>query len=74
MPAQNATGNWVKVMQRIPVRIHINQAPARPALRAGEPHSYLFWNTVTQAGLSALNAEITRQATIVSYMDDFNSC
>lgn len=35
IPAQNATGNWVKVAQRIPVRIRI-QAPAdAPALRAG---------------------------------------
>ncbi|WP_110951813.1 HlyD family efflux transporter periplasmic adaptor subunit [Pseudomonas bohemica] len=24
LPAQNATGNWIKIVQRIPVRIHIN--------------------------------------------------
>ena len=35
LPAQNATGNWVKVVQRIPVRIAIFPAPNAPALRAG---------------------------------------
>ena len=35
LPAQNATGNWVKVVQRIPVRIAISPQPAAPALRAG---------------------------------------
>ncbi|HVU23696.1 MAG TPA: HlyD family secretion protein [Opitutus sp.] len=35
IPAQNASGNWVKVVQRIPVRISVeNPDPARP-LRAG---------------------------------------
>jgi membrane fusion protein (multidrug efflux system) len=29
LPAQNATGNWVKVTQRIPVRIAIDQKSAR---------------------------------------------
>ena len=35
LPAQNATGNWVKVVQRIPVRIEIVPAADAPALRAG---------------------------------------
>lgn len=29
LPAQNATGNWVKVTQRVPVRIVLDQASAR---------------------------------------------
>jgi len=29
LPAQNATGNWVKVTQRVPVRIAIDSKPAR---------------------------------------------
>jgi membrane fusion protein (multidrug efflux system) len=29
LPAQNANGNWVKVTQRIPVRIAIDGRPAR---------------------------------------------
>ena len=35
LPAQNATGNWVKVVQRIPVRITISPRPDAPELRAG---------------------------------------
>jgi len=35
LPAQNATGNWVKVVQRIPVRIALDQSQAGPDLRAG---------------------------------------
>ena len=27
LPAQNATGNWVKVVQRVPVRIHFSSDP-----------------------------------------------
>ncbi len=35
LPAQNASGNWVKVVQRIPVRIHIDFQKGDPELRAG---------------------------------------
>ena len=35
LPPQNATGNWVKVVQRIPVRIRVEQPPGQPQLRAG---------------------------------------
>jgi membrane fusion protein (multidrug efflux system) len=35
LPAQNATGNWVKVVQRIPVRIALSPEGDMPALRAG---------------------------------------
>ncbi len=35
LPAQNTSGNWVKVVQRIPVRITIERAPNDPPLRAG---------------------------------------
>lgn len=36
LPPQNATGNWVKVVQRIPVRLELEQAPDdAPVLRAG---------------------------------------
>lgn len=30
LPAQNATGNWVKVTQRVPVRIKLDCTPDRP--------------------------------------------
>jgi membrane fusion protein (multidrug efflux system) len=32
LPAQNANGNWVKVTQRVPVRIAIDGKPARPMI------------------------------------------
>lgn len=36
LPAQNATGNWIKIVQRLPVRIHINaEELARHPLRVG---------------------------------------
>ncbi len=35
LPPQNATGNWVKVVQRIPVRVQVQHAPGQPPLRAG---------------------------------------
>lgn len=35
LPAQNTTGNWVKVVQRIPVRIRIDDASGKPPLRHG---------------------------------------
>ncbi len=35
LPAQNATGNWVKVVQRIPVRIAIDPQNQADSLRAG---------------------------------------
>ncbi len=35
IPAQNATGNWVKIAQRVPVRIKLNDARGLPQLRAG---------------------------------------
>jgi membrane fusion protein (multidrug efflux system) len=35
LPAQNSSGNWVKVVQRIPVRVKITRGPAGFALRDG---------------------------------------
>lgn len=35
LPAQNASGNWVKVVQRIPVRIRVDRHAGDPPLRAG---------------------------------------
>jgi membrane fusion protein (multidrug efflux system) len=36
LPAQNATGNWIKVVQRVPVRIHLDAAElAEHPLRIG---------------------------------------
>jgi membrane fusion protein (multidrug efflux system) len=35
LPAQNSSGNWVKVVQRIPVRIKITSGPSGLPLRDG---------------------------------------
>lgn len=36
LPPQNASGNWVKIVQRIPVRLEMDELPAdAPPLRAG---------------------------------------
>jgi membrane fusion protein (multidrug efflux system) len=35
LPPQNATGNWVKVVQRVPVRVEVEETADRPPLRAG---------------------------------------
>jgi membrane fusion protein (multidrug efflux system) len=35
LPAQNTTGNWVKVVQRIPMRVRITTPDGKPPLRVG---------------------------------------
>jgi membrane fusion protein (multidrug efflux system) len=35
LPPQNASGNWVKVVQRLPVKLRLTELPGEPPLRAG---------------------------------------
>ncbi len=35
LPAQNTSGNWVKVVQRIPMRVSIEDTAGKPPLRVG---------------------------------------
>jgi membrane fusion protein, multidrug efflux system len=35
LPAQDTSGNWVKVVQRIPVRVQVDTKPGQPVLRSG---------------------------------------
>ena len=35
LPAQNTTGNWVKVVQRIPMRVRLDNPAGKPPLRVG---------------------------------------
>jgi membrane fusion protein (multidrug efflux system) len=35
LPSENASGNWVKVVQRIPVKVCVDAKPDDPPLRAG---------------------------------------
>ena len=43
--------------------------PFNRMLQSGS--AYLFWNSAAHRGLQALNDEITRQASIIAYMNDF---
>ena len=40
IPADNAAGNYTKVVQRIPIRIAIDASPRVQALRAGQSEQY----------------------------------
>jgi membrane fusion protein (multidrug efflux system) len=51
LPAQNATGNWVKVVQRVPVRIRID-SPPEGELRTGLS-AYVSVDTQGGAGTAA---------------------
>lgn len=55
LPPQNATGNWVKVTQRVPVRIVLEEQPDAPRLPIGTstttrivltPHPLTFWQSL----------------------------
>lgn len=35
LPPENASGNWVKIVQRVPVRLELEDDPKAPPLRAG---------------------------------------
>ena len=35
LPAENTSGNWVKVVQRIPMRVSVANTPGKPQLRVG---------------------------------------
>lgn len=53
LPAQNATGNWVKVTQRIPVRLKLDAEGEAIALRTGMSASVSV-DTGTARGIGAL--------------------
>ena len=53
LPAQNATGNWVKVTQRVPVRLLLAEGQDLSALRSGMSASVTV-DTGRQTGLEQL--------------------
>ncbi len=57
LPPQNATGNWVKVVQRLPVRIAIDHPDKARPLRAGMS-AYVDVDTHYQSPLARLIASI----------------
>ncbi|TWG91372.1 membrane fusion protein (multidrug efflux system) [Mesorhizobium sp. J18] len=53
LPAQNATGNWVKVTQRIPVRLTLEDENAKDLLRTGMSATVTV-DTEASRGLGAI--------------------
>src|ERR671938_1093561 len=53
LPPQNASGNWVKVVQRLPVKLRLIERSGEPPLRAGMT-AYVSIDTKRQRSLSTL--------------------
>jgi membrane fusion protein (multidrug efflux system) len=62
LPPQNASGNWVKVVQRLPVRLRLLPQAGEPALRAGMTASVRV-DTKRQRSISQLFGGGTALAT-----------
>ncbi len=58
LPPQNASGNWVKVVQRLPVRLQVEQTPDHPPLRAGMTASITIDTEVERALMTTVAAAI----------------
>ncbi len=58
IPAQNASGNWVKVVQRVPLRICLNAGEDLTGLRAGMS-AYVAIDTGRTRSLAALTSGFT---------------
>lgn len=65
IPAQNATGNWVKVVQRIPVRITVLPEEGTPTLRAGMSVEVEIDTGTQHASPSADSAPMAVQSSVV---------
>ncbi|HLJ63785.1 MAG TPA: MFS transporter, partial [Stellaceae bacterium] len=57
---------FIRTAQLVHSTLVEHVTPFNPHLRASP-----FWHLDTSAGLAALNGEITRQAAMVAYLDDF---
>jgi membrane fusion protein, multidrug efflux system len=53
LPAQNASGNWVKVVQRLPVRLRLLERSGEPPLRSGMT-AYVSIDTGRQRTLAGI--------------------
>jgi len=61
LPPQNASGNWVKVVQRLPVKLRLIERPGEPPLRAGMT-AYVSIDTKRQRSISALFGNVAAEA------------
>lgn len=71
LPAQNATGNWIKVVQRVPVRIELDKSllskyPLRPGLSM---HVHVDTRTTGSGDLQVMNIQ-PQQWTTDAYNDE----
>jgi len=77
IPAQNATGNWVKIAQRVAVRIRLEDAPNLPRLRSGlsaevkidTGHRRAFWDSrseKTSMNFAAAASTESRHRTLIT--------
>ncbi len=57
LPAENTSGNWVKVVQRIPMRVRVENSPGKPPLRVGMS-VVLDVNTGHERGLPSFLTEL----------------
>lgn len=60
LPPQNASGNWVKVVQRVPVKLRLDPDQDRPALRAGMTASIAIDTERERKLLTVARAAIAR--------------
>lgn len=69
LPAQNATGNWIKVVQRVPVRISLDKKDMQThPLRVGLSMT-VDVNTQQKEGLSVMEGQVHAQQTSVDDID-----
>lgn len=65
------TAILVQNTQIVHAALAAHVTPFNPALHA--PVLQHYWNLGSAAGLAALNAEVTRQAAMIAYLDDFKA-
>ena len=64
VPAQNATGNWIKVVQRLPVPKGIEAVPT-PDTPLGDRTDMVYMNTSVTRGSGELVVTATGMATVL---------
>ena len=73
LPAQNASGNWIKVVQRVPVRIQIDDADlVKSPLRVGLSATVTVETTDRSGPVLAMNANETPVGDTQVYSQDLD--
>jgi len=61
LPPQNASGNWVKVVQRVPLRVRLDRDPMISKLRAGMS-AYVEIDTGKRKAVSGPSGDVKQAA------------